>query len=47
MYGLSALSALSDKLSNGQTMMDSLVQYLMSKSTLDVVAVNIRNATKE
>lgn len=44
MYGRGPLSALSESLSGG---MDGVVQYLMNRSSLEVIAVNIRNATKE
>lgn len=44
MYGRGALSVLSESFTGG---MDSTVQYLLSRSSLEVIAVNIRNATKE
>lgn len=44
MYGRGTLSLLSESLVGG---MDGVVQYLMNRSSLEVIQVNIRNATKQ
>lgn len=44
MHGRGTLSVLSGSLAGG---MDGTVQYLMNRSSLELIAVNISNATKE